>query len=197
MVCAPVSTADDGYEVVDRTVDCALMTGPEVAPGLPSFRARCHWPEVPAGALSSLLDRVERHPELFWMVTEVTVLDTLGDGSLLVHQRQEVAPVKARETTVRIERSPTGAGGTAWSWSQAPPVVVDPKAVQAPLNQGAWVVDPDGQGGALLTFDLAYDPGGEVPRWLVRWCQASGAGRMLGDLRLAAAERVQLARRQG
>ena len=59
------------------------------------------------------------------------------------------------------------------------------------------MLDPDGRGGSRLTFALAYDPGGEVPRWLVRWCQASGAERMRRDLRAAAEDREQLALREG
>lgn len=170
-----IATADAG---------CTLTTGPEVAPGIPSVHASCHWPDRSADAVDAVIARIGDHDDLFWMITQEDVVARDGDR-LLVHQRHEVGPLKAREAHVWVERAYDGeAVVTRWHKAEVQPAFDD--AIEPGDIRGSWTIAPDPEGGARVELDLAYDPAGWVPNWVVRMCQGSGARRALNQLHAAA-----------
>lgn len=165
---------------------CAVVEGPEIAPGLPAVTARCHWPEVSPEALRGVLDDLGGYDEVFWMIDVDEVVAEQGER-ILVRQVHVAPVVQPRDALVAVWSETHPDGGFVVRWAlhpeQPPPA---PGHVLPARNDGTWRVHHDGVGGSRLTLDLAYDPAGSVPTWLVRWVQDEGARRALRQLRQAA-----------
>lgn len=77
--------------------------------------------------------------------------------------------VAARDVVIDVQRRPDGC---AWSEQQqgAPPHA---GAVRMPLLRGSWLVEPLGSSRSRVTYQIAVNPGGSIPKWLVRRGAAS------------------------
>jgi hypothetical protein len=86
-----------------------------------------------------------------------------------------------REATM-LYRNDTLANGTRYNWTLATP---QPPITRVPVakNTGFWEVTTGANGGSHVVYELAYDPGGSVPGFLVRWFQGSGTKTLVGELR--------------
>lgn len=81
--------------------------------------------------------------------------------------------VASRDVAIEVRRQP---GGCEWAEQQhsAPP----PGTVRMPLLRGSWIVEPVADARSRVTYQIAVNPGGSIPRWMVR----RGAASALPDV---------------
>lgn len=72
--------------------------------------------------------------------------------------------VAARDVVIDVQRDATGC-----SWSEVPDAMERrDDAVRMPVLRGSWRIEPLGESRARVTYQVAVDPGGRIPKWLVR-----------------------------
>jgi hypothetical protein len=102
----------------------------------------------------------------------------------LVHQVQHTRGISTREVLLWMQRTPVDAGWRfTWTTASQEPLDLPRGHVRAPRNDGAWEARPHPEGGLEVVHDIAYDPGGSVPGWVVRAAQTGGLAGVMGDVR--------------
>lgn len=81
--------------------------------------------------------------------------------------------VAARDVVLEVRRQQDGC-----SWSEQQGVEPNAGAVRMPLLRGSWLVEPLGGSRSRVTYQIAVNPGGSIPKWLVR----RGAAAALPDV---------------
>jgi hypothetical protein len=82
--------------------------------------------------------------------------------------------VAARDVVIEVQRQQDGC---TWSERQEG-VAPSAGAVRMPLLRGSWIVESLGQSRSRVTYQIAVNPGGSIPKWLVR----RGAAAALPDV---------------
>ena len=72
--------------------------------------------------------------------------------------------VTARDVVIDVQRH---AGGCTWAEEPSGREGRD-DTVRMPLLRGSWLVEPIDEFRARVTYQVAADPGGRIPKWLVR-----------------------------
>ncbi|MCK6530629.1 START domain-containing protein [Myxococcota bacterium] len=185
LAAAPALAASGGErKKVAERAGCAISVGDRDARGTELVIADCAWP-VPPGKVVAAVTRAADHDVYLSSVKESTALP---DGRVLqVHQASGIGD---RQITLDFTTRRFDDGGVKVSWTRSAtqePLVSG--RVDCPLDDGAWEVHPDGQGGSKVTYTLRYDPGGKVPLWLVRAFQKGGMADLVEEMRKAAAAR--------
>ena len=75
-----------------------------------------------------------------------------------------------------------------WKTAKEVPLEVQEGRVRAKRNDGFWLIERLDDGAVRATYELAYDPGGSVPSWLVRRLQLRTFRRTVVQLHDLAAE---------
>lgn len=125
----------------------------------------------------------------------VEVAEVIGrEGESITYFHTRVAPplCSARESTVRVRIEPLAAPDIGWrqSWTIAnehgPAPAGD--AILVPLSSGAWEFHSvDGGRRTRARYQMASDPGGELPGWLVDRGNASAVLDAYRELRRSSA----------
>lgn len=179
-------TAEE-YSPAATSGGCTVFVGPiDPSSGVPPMRAECFWPDVTVDQVHEVFSRLDRWQDFVWCISDSRIVREDG-GRTLVWQRQSVRPLSDRENVIwmTVERRPDG---YAYRWElAAEPFAADPSSVVPGRNEGSWIVREAPGGGVLLTNEMAYDPAGSVPSWLVRWFQTRGALQVLDGIHEAVA----------
>lgn len=181
-----LATPPDGYAEVKKGSDCTIYKGPADDDGVNPMIAECHWAEVDPDGLIGKLSDYGAFDDLIFGVERSEVERVEGDRSL-VHQVQSTKGIATREVLIWMSTS-VGERATTIAWRTASDedLVVSDGNVRAPRNDGAWEVGPHPDGGARIVHRIAYDPGGNVPGWVVRWFQVGGMLQVMTEVRAAA-----------
>lgn len=163
-----------GYAEVKRADDCVLYKGPAEVDGTEPMVAECHWRDVEPERLIARLGDYGSYGTLIPGVVSSVVVRSEETRSL-VHQVQATKGIATREVLIWMVTEPLE-GGARVAWSTAPDQALDlPEGhVRADRNDGAWEVTAHPGGGSAVVHRIAYDPGGSVPGWVVRWFQVGG-----------------------
>lgn len=164
------------------------MRGPPGPRGVRALRAECRWPEGRLDALVKMLSRFEAYAELIDPILFSTVVRVDGDRSL-VHQRQATPGVADREMLLwmQVARFDDGGARISWDTASGEPLAMAPGSVRAAHNDGFWEVRRHPDGGLSVVHQVAYDPGGAVPSWLVTWFSGTGFRKLMARMRVFAA----------
>lgn len=77
--------------------------------------------------------------------------------------------VAARDVAVRVQRRATDGSGVGCAWANVESREPARKGVvRMPLLRGSWTIQPLGATRARVVYQVAVDPGGRIPGWLVR-----------------------------
>lgn len=161
---------DDAWTAAGTRGDVTLEYRDE-ADGVRAVRATAQLP-FPAGRIAALVCDFTNYPTLLPDVREARVLAT--DGPLRQDVYMRYAPrfliVSARDVVVRVERYESSAAariGCQWQHveSGAAPA---PRTVRMDALRGRWDVAPLTAGRSRVVYEVAADPGGSLPGWLVR-----------------------------
>lgn len=181
LLMSPLALAvPKGYTEIKTTGGCTYFLGPEKPSGYAAVRAECHWDDVTAAELDALLSKHADHDHYFSAVSASEVLGTEGD-QVKVFQVHTAPGISDREASLLYKRSVSGESITH-SW-QLGPTQVPPKEgrVTCAMDTGLWTLTPAPSGGAEVVYELAYEPGGSVPTFVVRWCQSVGVVSIVED----------------
>lgn len=177
-----LATPPAGSKELTTGNDCTVWREPALASGLTPIHAECTWPEADVSKLDAALSDWEGHAKVHETIVTSVIRKTEGARSL-VHQEHQLSGVSNREVEIWMERSELPGGGHAYTWKSAAPVTPAKGNVATAHHEGFWHVRPAPGGGAQVTYRLAYDPGGSVPGFLVRWFQGSGTLTTTEELR--------------
>lgn len=182
----PAHAAPDGFTEVKSNDGCTLFKGVEEA-GVTPMRAECHWADVKPEVLSEKVADYEGYDELIFAITESRVIGE-RDGAKLVHQVQETRGIATREVVLAMTTDTTeDRTRVSWTTAEAKIELVDGH-VLSPRNDGAWEIAAHPEGGAKVVHEIAYDPGGNVPGWVVKWFQVGGMLQVMEEVHAAAAK---------
>ena len=173
----------DGYRVTKEVNDCQLMLGAAVD-GVVPMRAECVWPEVDPARFRAVMGQFQDHDVVWSTVSSCEIVRTEA-GRTLTHQVHVSKGISDREALLWLEGAEVPGGWRA-SWTLATdPLDVADGNVPVAKDDGYVEVLDRAQGGALVNYQLTYDPGGSVPGFIVRWFQVSGLQTITEDLRAA------------
>lgn len=173
--------APPGFEQTKKTERCTLYLGAALANGVVPMRAECHFPEADPARLQAAFSRWEDHDLPFATVLSSDVLRTEG-GVAWVHQVHAVKGVSDREGVLRMEKTAIE-GGTRFSWTlDNGDLKPADGRVLIGHDDGFWEITTHPDGGTRAVHQLAYDPGGSVPGFLVRWFQTSGLANIVTEM---------------
>jgi hypothetical protein len=87
--------------------------------------------------------------------------------------------VAARDVAVRVQSQTVAAGARGCQWAEVSGRVPEQRGVvRMPLLRGSWTVEPLAGGRSRVVYQVAAQPGGSIPGWLVR----SGALSAIPDV---------------
>lgn len=179
LVLVPFALA--GWTANGTENDCNFFLG-AVESGVQPVRAECDWPIQPS-KLQATVAKLGKHADYFATVAESTELGAGPGGTELVRQVHTAAGLSDRETIVAFSTTSI-TGGYRYSWTiAADQTQATGKRVAVVKDTGKWEITDNGKGGSKVVYELAYDPGGSVPGFLVRWFQGSGVKALVGELR--------------
>lgn len=177
----PAAAAPPGFEPTKTTERCSLYLGAPLDNGVVPMRAECHFPGVDLAKLDAAFSRFDDHDVPFSTVLASDVVRTSG-GVAWVHQVHAVKGVSDRECILRMERAPVE-GGHRYSWTlDNAGLALSDGRVQVDFDDGFWELTAHPEGGVSAIHQLAYDPGGRVPGFLVRWFQTSGLATIVAEM---------------
>ena len=181
MLVAPALAAGSDRKVVARVPDCEITAGDRDERDNNLMLSYCSWP-VAMEAIKSVFLNVADHDLYHDAVVESTVLP---DGRVLqVHQASGISD---RQVTLIYKNETFDDGGLRVSWTLAEQQEpLGSGRIQAVLDDGSWMVRPGKEGRSEITYSLRYEPGGRVPKFVVRAFQKNGIGEMLEEMRAAA-----------
>jgi hypothetical protein len=83
--------------------------------------------------------------------------------------------VAARDVVIDVRRQPNGC-----AWSEQPGVIEQrADAVRMPLLRGSWTIEALDEARARVTYQIAVNPGGRIPQWMVRRGAAGALPRVI------------------
>lgn len=179
--------APPDYTPVKTLHGCELARGPAEADGVSPMLAECHWPDVAPDDLVRLIRDYEGYDELIFAIERSEVWRVEEDSTLIL-QRQTARGIAPREVLIRMSTHVDGSTTrVAWTTGEDSSFIVSDDAVRSPRNEGSWTVTPHPAGGTRVEHRVAYDPGGMVPAWVVRWASVGGLLQVMGEVRASAA----------
>jgi ribosome-associated toxin RatA of RatAB toxin-antitoxin module len=125
----------------------------------------------PAARIFPLVCDFTRYGSLVSGVQETTVMSGTAPADYEVYLRY--APrfviVAARDVVVRVrgQSTPDGVSTCEWREVEARAPLRD-GVVRMPLLRGSWTLEPLGPARSRVVYQVAVDPGGRLPGWLVR-----------------------------
>jgi hypothetical protein len=125
----------------------------------------------PAARIAGLVCDFTNYPERLPDVREARIVAEQGPGRYKVYMRY--APrfviVAARDVVVQVEPHESSAGGYGCQWHEVSgSVAPSPGTVRMRQLRGRWTVDALDAVRARVTYQVAADPGGSIPKWMVR-----------------------------
>lgn len=184
MALSAALAAPPGYTVSTSAAGCDLSLGPADAQGVVPMRAECHWPELTPAQFKAVMGRFEGHDEIWSSVASATTVRTEG-GRTLSRQVHLSKGISNREVMLWLESADV-AGGWRFSWKKASEsFALTDGHVLPSRDEGFCEGTAHPKGGLAVVYQLAYDPGGSVPGFLVRWFQTSGLEAIVTEMRAA------------
>ena len=94
--------------------------------------------------------------------------------SIYLRYASRYAVVAARDVVIDVRRRPNGC-----DWSEQAGAEERKNTVRMPLLRGSWLVESIAATRARVTYQIAVNPGGRIPKWLVRRGAAGALPRVI------------------
>lgn len=177
-IARPAAAQTDGFKEVKRTKDgITVSRKPGRTKGFYVLRFESTSPVSPERLIAKAWDTfaVAMPP-----VKERRFIKR-GSDELVFYDRVATPVVSDRDYTMKINRVSNGEVlrlefGTTDQYGPPP----DPAYVRMGMVKGYWQVEPDGQGGSNVRYEVYSEPGGSIPAAIVRDAMLNEA---LGDYR--------------
>ncbi len=132
-------------------------------------RATTELPFPAARILSVVCDL--SHYELVPGVTEATLIEDIGpvDYEIYLRYAPRFLVVAARDVVLRVRGDSDVPGRAGCSWAEVTGRLAERKGtVRMPLLRGKWTLETLDAGRSRVVYQIAVNPGGRIPGWLVR-----------------------------
>jgi hypothetical protein len=140
------------------------------AGGVREVRADAELPH-PAARIVELVCDFRNYPELLPDVREARIVTEHGPGRYEIYMRYapRFVVVSARDVVVQVQPHEPPAAGHGCQWHEVSGSVGPQRGiVRMRRLRGRWTVDALDAVRARVTYQFAADPGGSIPKWMVR-----------------------------
>jgi ribosome-associated toxin RatA of RatAB toxin-antitoxin module len=156
--------------------------------GAREVRATAEMP-FPAAHVYAVVCDFSQYAEFVPGVREARTLEGTSPADYVAYLRYapQFLVVAARDVVLQVSggERPDGTFTCTWSAVEDRLPRTD-SAVRMRLDTGSWVIAPIDDGRTQVVYQVAVDPGGRLPGWLVRW----GATRAMPDVMTAMRRRL-------
>jgi hypothetical protein len=125
----------------------------------------------PAARISTLVCDFTHYGSLVSGVQETKTLSGSlpADYDIYLRYAPRFLVVAARDVVVRVQGTSTPDGASRCEWTERTGAAPERKGVvRMPLLRGSWTIEPLAPTRARVVYQVAVDPGGRLPGWLVR-----------------------------
>ena len=92
--------------------------------------------------------------------------------------------VSARDVVLRVQAEAAPDGSSRCHWTDQKAREPERKgSVRMPLLRGSWTIEPLDAGRTRVVYQVAVDPGGRLPGWLVRRGAVSALPQVIDQVR--------------
>ena len=162
-----------------RESGCVFYNGVSTGKTLP-VRAVCEW-TVPAARLHAMIAPANRFQEY---LSGVSASDSVASPPGIIRVLQVHVFTGVTDRAAFMDYTVTDIpGGKRYAFQKAADQTALPERfVQIAQNTGKWEVT-ETSSGSRLVFEHAYDAGGYLPGFLVRWFQGAGTRQVLTEIK--------------
>jgi hypothetical protein len=166
---APFSWADDpaaDWQLAKESEGIKVWVKPNPGSDFKMFRGQVLI-HAPLSAVTSVLEDVPNFPKWYHKMTEAKVVRRLSDTESLRYSVTDMPwPVTDRDSVVLTRKEALAPNHLRFSFKAAPGAYpLQPDRIRVPKLEGYWDVKAI-NGGTLVTFEAAAEPGGMIPSWL-------------------------------
>ena len=125
----------------------------------------------PAARIFPLVCDFSNYKSLVSGVEETRVLSGTApsDYEIYMHYAPRFVVVAARDVVVHVRSQSTPEGSSSCQWAELKDRELERKAiVRMKLLRGSWMIEPLDEERSRVVYQVAVDPGGRLPGWLVR-----------------------------
>lgn len=125
----------------------------------------------PAARIFPLVCDFTRYASLVSGVEETRMMSGTAPSSYEIYLRYapRFVVVSARDVVVRVQSESTPGGSSRCEWTELNEREPERKgAVRMPLLRGSWTIEPLEATRSRVVYQVAVNPGGRLPGWLVR-----------------------------
>lgn len=175
-----VQTVTDGWTAAGTTRGVSLAFRDDPTLELREVRATTELP-FPAARIFPLVCDFRHYGSLVSGVKETKVLSGSAPSDYEIYMRY--APrflvVSARDVVVQVKSHSTPEGSSGCQWTDLKGREPERQGiVRMPILRGSWTIEPLDASRSRVVYQVAVDPGGRLPGWLVR----RGAVKALPDV---------------
>jgi ribosome-associated toxin RatA of RatAB toxin-antitoxin module len=148
----------------------------------------------PAARIYPIVCDFRHYGSLVSGVQETTVLSGAAPADYEIYLRYapRFVVVAARDVVVRVQGTSTPPGGGTCRWTEMTARVPERAGVvRMPLLRGSWTIEPIDATRARVVYQVAVNPGGRLPGWLVRRGAVSALPDVIDQVRQVLAQRPQ------
>ncbi len=178
--------SDVGWTLSSHGNGVAIYSRVHAGTGVKEFKAVGDI-EAPPRAVQAVLDDVEAYPHFMPFVVECRVISRDAD-SIVSYQRISPPLCADRDYTLRVwhenERAPGGRTFRShWEAANALGPAERPKVVRVKINEGSWLLEPDGENKTCATYRVYTDTGGALPAFIANKANQVGIEKIFAAMR--------------
>jgi hypothetical protein len=146
----------------------------------------------PAARIYSIVCDFRHYGSLVSGVQETKLLSGAAPADYEIYLRYapRFVVVAARDVAVHVQGTSTPAGGGTCEWTEVKARVTERAGVvRMPLLRGRWSIEPLDAGRARVVYQVAVNPGGRLPGWLVRRGAVNALPDVIDQVRRVLTER--------
>jgi ribosome-associated toxin RatA of RatAB toxin-antitoxin module len=160
----------DGWTAAGTTRGVTLASRDDPTLNVREVRATTELP-FPAARIFPLVCDFRNYRSLVSGVEETKVISGTAPADYEIYMRY--APrflvVAARDVVVRVQGRPAADGASGCHWTDLKAREPERKGiVRMPLLRGSWTIEPLDATRSRVVYQVAVNPGGRLPGWLVR-----------------------------
>ena len=162
--------AGGGWTAAGTTRDVTLEFRDDPQLEVREVRATTELP-FPAARIFALVCDFTHYGSLVPGVQETKMMSGTAPSDYEIYMRYapRFVVVSARDVVVRVQGRSTPNGSSACQWTDLKDREPERKGVvRMPLLRGSWTIEPLDAARSRVVYQVAVNPGGRLPGWLVR-----------------------------
>ena len=177
--------AAGGWTAAGTTRDVTLEFRDDPQLEVREVRATTELP-FPAARIFALVCDFTHYGSLVSGVQETKMMSGTAPSDYEIYMRYapRFVVVSARDVAVRVQARSTPNGSSACEWTDLKDREPERKGVvRMPLLRGSWIIEPLDATRSRVVYQVAVNPGGRLPGWLVRRGAVSALPEVIEQVR--------------